>query len=148
MTTVALVVAAFALLVALVALGRAARVAREAQDGADDARRRVRNLEEQIEQESQALHHYLSYGTESYAEALTYFPEPESFAVGPEAYLELIQAAREAVDIPLIGSLNGYTPGGWTRYARMIEEAGASALELNLYHLETDLETTSTEVEE
>ena len=104
-------------------------------------------FEEQIEEESRALHHYLSYGTDSFAEALTYFPEPAAFNVGPDAYLELVREAKAAVDIPVIGSLNGYTPGGWTRYARMIEEAGADALELNLYYLPTDVHTTGAEVE-
>lgn len=105
-------------------------------------------FEEQIEQESHALHHYLDYGTHSYAEALDYFPQPHQFNVGPHEYLELIRAAKESVQIPLIGSLNGVSSGGWTGYARLIEEAGADGLELNLYYLPTDPTMTGLEVEE
>ncbi|WP_299431263.1 dihydroorotate dehydrogenase-like protein [uncultured Meiothermus sp.] len=105
-------------------------------------------FEEQIEQESHALHHYLEYGTHSYAEALDYFPEPQEFNVGPDQYLELIRRGKEAVRIPLVGSLNGVSPGGWTEYARLMEEAGADALELNLYYLPTDPGMTGLEVEE
>ncbi len=105
-------------------------------------------FEEQIEQESHALHHYLEYGAHSYAEALDYFPKAHEFNVGPQAYIELIQKAKECVRIPIIGSLNGVSPGGWTAYARLIEEAGADALELNLYYLPTDPTLTGLEVEE
>lgn len=104
-------------------------------------------FEEQIIREGESLHHYLSYGTESFPEALSYFPEPERFTVGPDAYLGLIQKAKEAVDIPVIGSLNGHTPGGWTRYAHLIEEAGADGLELNIYHIPTDPRTDGAGVE-
>lgn len=95
-------------------------------------------FEEQIEGESHLLDHYLSYGAESFAEALNYFPEMDSYNVGPDAYLALIRKAKAAVDIPIIGSLNGASPGGWVEYARYIEEAGADALELNLYYIATD----------
>jgi dihydroorotate dehydrogenase (fumarate) len=104
-------------------------------------------FEEQIEHESLSLEHYLSYGTESYAEALSFFPEPEEFNVGPDGYLELIRAAKGAVDIPIIGSLNGASPGGWTHYAKLIQEAGADALELNIYHIATDPSLTGEDVE-
>ena len=80
----------------------------------------------------------ISTRDESYAEALTYFPEHADFRVGPEAYLENISAAKEAVDIPIIASLNGSTFGGWTKFAREIEQAGADALELNIYTVPTD----------
>ena len=105
-------------------------------------------FEEQITHESHRLDHYLDYGSESFAEALTYFPDPGTYHVGPNEYLEKIQRAKAAVDIPIIGSLNGITTGGWTRYARHIEEAGADALELNIYYIPTDPRLSGAEVEE
>lgn len=105
-------------------------------------------FEEQLRQEQFELHHHLEYGTESFAEALTYFPEPEIFHVGPEEYLNHIRKAKEMVDIPIIASLNGSTLGGWTEYARQIEQAGADALELNIYYVPTDMELTGTEIEQ
>lgn len=105
-------------------------------------------FEEQITLESQQLDHYLSYSTESFAEALSYFPEMESYNVGPDQYLNLISQAKQAVDIPIIGSLNGVSTGGWIEYARRIEEAGADGLELNVYYLPTDIKLTGAEVEE
>ena len=105
-------------------------------------------FEEQIEQEARTLHHYLEQGTHAYAEALTYLPEPPSFRFGPERYLEHVRRAREAVRIPVIASLNGSTAGGWLKYARFIEEAGADALEINLYHVEADLGVSGREIEE
>ncbi|MBI3961025.1 MAG: hypothetical protein HY328_19610 [Chloroflexi bacterium] len=88
-------------------------------------------FEEQIEYESQRLNHYLSYGAESYGEALSYFPDLGRYNVGPDEYLNLIAAAKRAVDIPIIGSLNGISTGGWIDYATRIQEASADALELN-----------------
>lgn len=105
-------------------------------------------FEEQIRQDMLDLHHHLQFGTESYAEALTYFPEPDIFHVGPEHYLNHIRKAKEQVKIPIIASLNGCTPGGWVDYARQIEQAGADALELNLYSIPTDLDRSSAEVEQ
>ncbi|MCC7355414.1 MAG: dihydroorotate dehydrogenase-like protein [Anaerolineae bacterium] len=105
-------------------------------------------FEEQITLESNLLDHYLSYGTESFAEALTYFPNMATYKVGPEEYLNQIRRAKAAVGIPIIGSLNGVSTGGWIRYARKIEEAGADALELNIYYIPSDVKTTSVEVEE
>lgn len=105
-------------------------------------------FEEQIEQEQYELHHHLSYGSESFAEALSYFPEPEMFHVGAEEYLKHISQAKTMVDIPIIASLNGSTLGGWTHYARQIQEAGADALELNIYSIPTDMEMTGAEVEQ
>jgi len=105
-------------------------------------------FEEQIEQESHALHHYLEYGTHSYAEALDYFPQPDQFNVGPREYLELLGKAKAAVRIPIMGSLNGVSSGGWIEYARLMEEAGADALELNLYYLPTNPTLSGLEVEE
>ncbi|MFN8488735.1 MAG: dihydroorotate dehydrogenase-like protein [Caldilineaceae bacterium] len=105
-------------------------------------------FEEQIEGESHLLDHYLNYGADSFAEALDYFPEMERYNVGPDAYLNLIRKAKAAVDIPIIGSLNGVSTGGWIEYAKHIEEAGADALELNLYSIATDPHQTSSEVEQ
>mgnify|MGYP006266921297 CR=1 FL=1 len=105
-------------------------------------------FEEQLRQEEYELHHHLTYGTESFAEALTYFPEPETFHVGPEEYLSHIRKAKEMVDIPIIASLNGSTLGGWTHYAKLIQEAGADALELNIYSIPTDMHLTGAQVEQ
>ena len=104
-------------------------------------------FEEQINLESLSLDDYLSHGTYSTAEALNYFPEMQSYNVGPDEYLRLIHQAKLAVDIPIIGSLNGITPGGWIEYARLIEEAGADALELNVYYIPTDPQMSATDVE-
>jgi dihydroorotate dehydrogenase (fumarate) len=105
-------------------------------------------FEEQITLESHQLDHYLSYGVEGFAEALSYFPEMETFKVGPDDYLNRIRVAKEATDIPIIGSINGVSTGGWIEYARNIEEAGADALELNVYYIPTDLNMTGGEVEQ
>jgi dihydroorotate dehydrogenase (fumarate) len=105
-------------------------------------------FEEQITLESQQLDHYLSYGVESFAEALSYFPDMETYKVGPDDYLNRVRRAKQAVDIPVIGSLNGVSTGGWIEYARQIEEAGADGLELNVYYIPTDLGMTSAEVEQ
>lgn len=104
-------------------------------------------FEEQINQESHTLDAYLTQGIESYAEALSYFPEAPEYQTGPDAYLEHIRRAKESLEIPVIASLNGVSTGGWVRYARDIEEAGANALELNVYYLPTDPLITSNEVE-
>lgn len=105
-------------------------------------------FEEQITMESQQLDYFLTHGTESYAEALSYFPDLGDYNVGPDEYLNLIRKAKESVDIPVIGSLNGVSAGGWVKYARMIEQAGADALELNIYYLPTDTEMAGTTVEQ
>jgi len=105
-------------------------------------------FEEQIEIEALAMHHFLEQGSYSYAEALTYFPSASEYNRGPDGYLELIREAKAAVDIPIIGSLNGVTPGGWTRYARLIEEAGADALELNVYMVTTRTDLAAEAVEQ
>jgi dihydroorotate dehydrogenase (fumarate) len=80
----------------------------------------------------------LARGSESFAEALSFFPDMQTYNLGPDRYLELIRRAKERVDIPVIASLNGVTPGGWTQYARLMEEAGADAVELNIYAIATD----------
>ena len=95
-------------------------------------------FEEQITQESLALNYFLERDTEAHAEALTYFPEMQSYNLEPDKYLEHIQKAKQTVEIPIIGSLNGVSPSGWTKYAKLIEEAGADALELNIYYLSTN----------
>lgn len=105
-------------------------------------------FEEEIRHESLQLHHYLEHGTQSFAEALDYFPDHADYEVGPDAYLEHIRQLKEAVDIPIIGSLNGTSIGGWIEYARNIEEAGADALELNIYHIPTETTTTGPDVEQ
>lgn len=104
-------------------------------------------FEEQITTESSYLDYYLSHGTDSYAESLNYFPEMATYNVGPEEYLDLIRRAKEAVQIPIIGSLNGTSTGGWIDYACRIEEAGADALELNVYYIPTSTYLMGAEVE-
>lgn len=105
-------------------------------------------FEEQIVQESLALDHYLSLGTDTFAEALTYFPDLQNYNVGPDDYLGLISKAKQAVKIPIIGSLNGVSTGGWIDYAQKIEQAGADALELNMYYIPTDFDLSSQELEQ
>ena len=105
-------------------------------------------FEEQIVHESLALDHFLNRGTDTYAESLTYFPDLQNYNVGPEEYLELIRKAKQAVNIPIIGSLNGVSTGGWIDYAKKIEQAGADALELNVYYIPTDIYLTSQELEQ
>jgi dihydroorotate dehydrogenase (fumarate) len=95
-------------------------------------------FEEQIEHEEIDLHEFLEYATDSFGEATTWFPELDTYNTGPGAYLEHVRAARAAVDVPIIASLNGASQGGWLRYAQLCEEAGASALELNVYAVEVD----------
>jgi dihydroorotate dehydrogenase (fumarate) len=104
-------------------------------------------FEEQLRAERIELHHYLTHGTDSYPEALNYFPEPAEFHVGPEAYLKHISQAKRAVSIPIIASLNGSTAGGWTHYAKLIQQAGADALELNIYNIPTEMDLTGLQVE-
>jgi dihydroorotate dehydrogenase (fumarate) len=105
-------------------------------------------FEEQIANESRQLDHYLSYGEQSYAEALSYFPEVESYRVGPDEYLNRISRAKGALGIPVIGSLNGVSRGGWVDYARRIQQAGADALELNIYMIPTDPDIAGGDVEQ
>jgi len=104
-------------------------------------------FEEQITLDSFYVDHYLTRGTDSYAESLSYFPEMQSYNVSPDEYMTLIRRAKEAVDIPIIGSLNGVSPGGWTDYAVLMEEAGADAIELNVYYIATNEDLKGSEVE-
>ncbi|HEX7577708.1 MAG TPA: dihydroorotate dehydrogenase-like protein, partial [Verrucomicrobiae bacterium] len=105
-------------------------------------------FEEQLRQDRAELNQSMEQGTESFAEALTYFPEPESFHLGPEEYLKHIVQAKKAVRIPIIASLNGSSAGGWTSYAKQIQQAGADALELNIYRIPTDVNLTAGDVEQ
>jgi dihydroorotate dehydrogenase (fumarate) len=105
-------------------------------------------FEEQIEHEQIDLHDLLEHQTHSVGEALTWFPELEDYNTGPDRYLEHLARAKESLDVPVIASLNGVSAGGWVRYARLCEEAGADALELNVYAVETDPERSAADVEE
>lgn len=106
-------------------------------------------FEEQIERENRALDHFLTTTGESYAEAISYFPEPEEYNnIEAEDYLEHIRSLKESVDIPIIGSLNGVSKGGWMTYAKKMEEAGADAIELNIYYIAVDPNRTSSSIEE
>ena len=105
-------------------------------------------FEEQIIRESLALHEDLTRGTDSYAEALNYLPTFGATTIGPDTYVDILHDIKQAVDIPVIGSLNGVSDGGWVDYARKIEQAGADGLELNLYYLATDIDLTSAELEQ
>lgn len=104
-------------------------------------------FEEQITHESKALDHFLERGTNSFAEAVSFFPDLDNYNVGPDEYLELIQKIKSVVSMPVIGSLNGISTGGWIEYAKKIEQAGADALELNMYYIPTDADLTSQELE-
>jgi|ERR1051326_5203498 dihydroorotate dehydrogenase (fumarate) len=104
-------------------------------------------FEEQLRQESANLEYHLEAGTESFAESLTYFPNPGEFHSGPEEYLTHILKAKDAVDIPIIASLNGSTLGGWASFAQRIESAGADAVECNIYSIPTDFAMSSETVE-
>jgi dihydroorotate dehydrogenase (fumarate) len=105
-------------------------------------------FEEQIIHESLELDHYLSVGTEISPEVTSYYPQEGDFTLAPEAYVEAVNNTKKAVNIPVIGSLNGVSSGGWIKYARKIEDAGADALELNLYYLPTDPGLTASELED
>jgi dihydroorotate dehydrogenase (fumarate) len=105
-------------------------------------------FEEQITVDSYELDRHLSGGAESFAESLSYFPDLTSYNMGPEGYLEQVAKAKAAVKIPIIASLNGVSSGGWIRYAKKMEQAGADALELNIYTIPTDLDTTSEQFEQ
>jgi len=105
-------------------------------------------FEEQLDVESTHLDRYLSHGAESYAEALGYFPDLTGYNLGPDGYLEHVRRAKEAVGIPIIGSLNGVSSGGWVEFAKKIEQAGVDALELNVYYVPTDPLLTGAQVEQ
>jgi dihydroorotate dehydrogenase (fumarate) len=104
-------------------------------------------FEEQIRRENATVEHLMASGTESFAESLSYFPAFEDYQTGPEEYLELLRQASEALEIPLIASLNGVTDEGWVDMARRMQEAGAQGIELNVYYIPADLDMTGREVE-
>jgi len=104
-------------------------------------------FEEQIRYERYELHWNTTQGTESYPEALSYFPDPHELCVGPEAYLKHIAKAKATVTIPIIASLNSSTPSGWTSFAKQIQQAGADALELNIYNIPTDMKISGADLE-
>lgn len=105
-------------------------------------------FEEQLQRERLELEHHLDYGTNSFAEALSYFPEPEVFHIGAEEYLNHIRQAKEMTDIPIIASLNGYDLGGWVHYSKQVEQAGADAIELNIYNVPTNFNQSGIEIEQ
>ena len=105
-------------------------------------------FEEQLRRDAVELEYHLSAGTESFAESLTYLPMRSEFRTGPEGYLSHIESAKKAVRIPIIASLNGATLGGWTRYAKAMEDAGADAIECNIYFIPSDSDLTGGEVEQ
>lgn len=104
-------------------------------------------FEEQINSESYYLDYYLGQGIDSFGESLSYFPAMAGYNIGPDDYVDLIRRAKQAVDIPIIGSLNGISSSGWIDYACLIEEAGADALELNVYYIPTSIDLKGSEVE-
>jgi len=105
-------------------------------------------FEEQIQFEAEELDHFLLHGTDSCAEAISYFPEADDYRLGPEEYLEQIRKIKKTVDIPVIASLNGVSTGGWIDYAKKMQDAGADAIELNVYFLPTDLNKSSADIEQ
>jgi dihydroorotate dehydrogenase (fumarate) len=105
-------------------------------------------FEEQLAIESEAMDEDLSRGADSFSESLNFFPDLTTYNLGPDGYLDLIRRAKQSVAIPVIASLNGVSPGGWIRYARLMEQAGADAIELNIYSIVTDPQLDSSEVEE
>ena len=105
-------------------------------------------FEEQIEHDAKEVDFYLEYGTERFAESITYFPKPHEYKYDSEQYLEYIAKAKKTVDIPIIASLNGVSTSGWVQYAQKMQQAGADAIELNIYFLPTDPMLTSRRVEE
>lgn len=105
-------------------------------------------FEEQITRDAKNLDQHLTQGTDSFAESLSFFPTPDEFVLGPEEYLDHIRKAKAMVGIPIIASLNGHSVGGWTEYAQLMEQAGADALELNVYFLATDSRQTSAQIEQ
>jgi dihydroorotate dehydrogenase (fumarate) len=105
-------------------------------------------FEEQIRHDRDAMEHFMGLGTESFGEALSYFPEIEDYDVGPAQYLELIRKASDAVDIPIIASLNGVTERGWVSFARDMQDAGAKGIELNVYYIPTEMYRTGVQVEQ
>jgi dihydroorotate dehydrogenase (fumarate) len=105
-------------------------------------------FEEQLKDEQYELDYHLTHGTESFAEAQSFFPNYDEFKLGPEEYLNHIHKVKSSISAPVIASLNGTTIGGWTQYAKNMQDAGADAIELNIYNIPTDLSLTSKAIEE
>lgn len=105
-------------------------------------------FEEQIIHETAETNYFLNYGSESFFEARSYFPDIHDYNLGPEQYIELLRKAKKSLEIPVIGSLNGITAGGWVQYARKMEDAGADAIELNVYYIPTDATISGADVED
>ena len=105
-------------------------------------------FEEQLMREELATYHHVDVHAESFAEAMTFLPRPDEFNLGPDQYLEQLVRIKQSVDLPVIASLNGFTSGGWIRYAKLMQDAGANALELNVYYLATNPDETGEEVEQ
>jgi len=105
-------------------------------------------FEEQIEHDETMVDLVLERGAQSFGEALTYFPEMDDYNTGPDAYVEHVALAKQALSIPVIASINGVTPGGWVRYAELLQQAGADAIELNVYAVETDPYASAASVED
>lgn len=123
-------------------------VARRLEDAGAPAIVMYSLFEEEVKLESEQLDHYLSYFTEAFAEALSWHPEQKDYRVGSEEYMNAVRQLKEALDIPVIGSLNGVSAGGWIENARGIEEAGADALELNVYLIAADPSASGEAVEQ
>jgi dihydroorotate dehydrogenase (fumarate) len=105
-------------------------------------------FEEEIEEEKALIERFANAGADSFAEALSYFPSAASYPAGPDRYLDVIRQARQAVDIPVIASLNGVTSAGWIEYARLAEKAGAHAIELNVFFIPADVFESGLDVEQ
>jgi dihydroorotate dehydrogenase (fumarate) len=129
-------------------LSKRVDLARRLEDAGASALVMYSLFEEQITHESLELDYFLHRGTEVFSEALSYFPDLDHYNMGTEPYLDHVHAVKQAVNIPVIGSLNGISTGGWIEYAQRIEQAGADALELNIYYLPTDPNLTGAELEE
>ncbi len=105
-------------------------------------------FEEQIRNENESFDYLMEASTDQFAESLTYFPAVEDYRVGPDSYLELIRKATEATDVPIIASLNGITKSGWTEYAKDMADAGAKAIELNVYYIPASIDVSGADVEQ
>ncbi|MFN3820911.1 MAG: dihydroorotate dehydrogenase-like protein [bacterium] len=105
-------------------------------------------FEEQVTNEALMIHYHTTQGTDSYAEALSYFPEPSQYIFPAEEYVEYIRKVKSSLEVPVFASINGVTAGGWIRFARLIEEAGADGIELNIYYIPTDPYTDGSTLEE
>jgi dihydroorotate dehydrogenase (fumarate) len=129
-------------------LSKEAGTVRELEDAGVSAVVMYSLFEEQIEHDATLHDHYMEYGADSFAEALSYVPQQVGFSRGPDEYIEHVAALKAAVDIPIIASINGTSKGGWIEYARQMEQAGADAIELNLYYVAADPDTSARDIEE